>query len=287
MLTNRLMSSPGLRRLAWRAGRRLYSAARGEEQANDIGGNGEAYVQACVLRAMPADAPAAIVDIGANQGDWTATLLAQLPPERRISGLLRLELFEPVPATAASLRGRLAKIDPAGIANVTCAAVSDAPGAARMAVMSATGGTNSLHFDSDDAREALEFVEVEKLTLTQFCDARGIARLHLAKCDTEGHDLNVLRGARDLLAAGRIDVFQFEYNHRWIQARSFLKDVFDLVDGMPYKVARIQPGGIEVFEAWHPELDRFFQSNYLLVREPALGWFNARRGRFDDANTYA
>ena len=153
--------------------------------------------------------------------------------------------------------------------------------------MSETGGTNSLNFDQALSRNALGFVDVEKTTLTRFCDENGIAKVALAKCDTEGHDLLVLRGARDLLAAERIDVFQFEYNHRWVIARAFLKDVFELIDGLPYAVARIEPDHIEVFPEWHPELERFFQSNYLLVRKPALVWFDARECRFDESNTYA
>ena len=156
-----------------------------------------------------------------------------------------------------------------------------------MAVMSSIGGTNSLHFDAAVTEQALSFVEVEKLTLSDFCNGAGINQLHLVKCDTEGHDLLVLRGASELLKAGRIDVFQFEYNHRWIYAHAFLKDVFDLIDGLPYRLARVQPRSIEVFEAWHPELEHFFQSNYVLVRQSALPWFTAHMGRFDEANTYA
>ena len=288
LLTQRLMSSPALRRLAWRTSRRLYSIARGEEQLPDnFDVNGVGYVQDCVVKANGAAARLSFIDIGANQGDWTAALLARLPPQSHDPARARLDLFEPAPALAENLRNRLALIDKAGIAKLHAAAVSDAQGTAKLAIMSAHGGTNSLSYDKDTARQAMEFVEVAKVTLADFCAAENITHVHLAKCDAEGHDLLVLRGARDLLASGRIDVFQFEYNHRWVYAHAFLKDVFDLIEGLPYRVARVQPRSIEVFEAWHPELEHFFQSNYVLVRQPALPWFNAHMGRFDDANTYA
>ena len=282
-----ILARPGLRRLSWRAGRWLYALARGEERSNGIGHNGESYVQSRAIASMPPDESAVVIDIGANQGDWTESLLALLPAPRRQKGMLRVEAFEPVPTTADTLRGRVAHMDSEGLVSINCIAISDEVGAARMAVMSETGGTNSLNFDDAISREALGFVDVEKTTLARFCNERGIARVILAKCDTEGHDLRVLRGARDLLAAERIDVFQFEYNHRWIIARAFLKDVFEMIDGLPYSVARIAPDHIEVFPSWHPELDRFFQSNYLLVRKPALAWFNVKECRFDDSNTYA
>ena len=41
------------------------------------------------------------------------------------------------------------------------------------------------------------------------------------------------------------------------------------------------------FERWHPELERFFQANYALISERALGWFATRHGTFDGANTFA
>ncbi len=282
-----ILARPALRRFSWRAGRWLYALARGEERSNAIGHNGESYVQSRAIAAMSPGEPAVVIDIGANQGDWTESLLNALPAARRNKSMLRVEAFEPVPTTAETLRGRVARMDTVGLVSINRVAISDDVGAARMAVMSETGGTNSLNFDDALSREALGFVDVEKTTLARFCDARGIDRIILAKCDTEGHDLLVLRGARDLLAAGRIDVFQFEYNHRWIIARAFLKDVFEMIDGLPYSVARIEPDHIEVFPEWHPELDRFFQSNYLLVRKPALAWFDVKECRFDLSNTYA
>ncbi len=283
-LINALMSSPAARRIAWRSSRRLYSIARGEEQRPDsFSINGEGYVQECAIHACAGSGAFAAVDVGANQGDWTVCLLERLPPGTRA----RIDLFEPAPRLADKLRVRLAGIDKSGVTKLHGAAVSDSPGTARLAIMSDHGGTNSLSFDADTAKQALAMVDVEKVTLSGFCDAEAIPHVHLAKCDAEGHDLLVLRGARDMLAAGRIDVFQFEYNYRWIFARAFLKDVFELVEGLPYKVARVQPRSLEVFETWHPELDRFFQSNYVLVREPALKWFATGGGRFDDTNTCA
>ena len=287
-LTQRLMSSPSLRRLAWRSSRRLYSIARGEEQLPDnFEINGEGYVQDCVVKALAAAAMPSFIEIGANQGDWSASLLARLPPQSHDPACAQLDLFEPAPALAGNLRKRLASIDKVGIARLHAAAVSDAQGTAKLAIMSDHGGTNSLSFDESTAKQAKEFVEVAKVTLNGFCVTENIAHVHLAKCDAEGHDLFVLRGASELLKAGRIDVFQFEYNHRWIYAHAFLKDVFDLIEGLPYRLARVQPRSIEVFDAWHPKLKRFFQSNYVLVRQFALPWITVHIGRFDEANTYA
>lgn len=283
-MLERLFGAAPVRRLAWRAGRRLYCAARGESP-NDMAHNGESYVQAAVIAACAkAGSPMTVFDIGANQGAWTRQLLGLIPPERVEA--TQVHMFEPVPSTQRSLRRNLAA-DPRGrIAELHSVAISDTSGTAEMVIMSETGGTNTLEFDADVVAKAREVATIEKTTLTEFCRSRSIPHIHLLKSDTEGHDAVVLRGARELLIEGRIDVVQFEYNHRWVYARAFLKDVFDLVAGLPYHVARTCPRRIEVFDAWHPETERFFEANYLIVREPALAWFDARRGAFDASNTY-
>jgi FkbM family methyltransferase len=278
---------PAVRSSVWRLGRRLYCAARGEPLANNIRTNGEAYVQACVAKAVPIETVLVAVDIGAYQGEWTLSLLKALPAERRRRGNIKLDLFEPIPTTVGQLRHTIANDQLGSKAQVHCLAMSDKSGEAFIAVMSETGGTNSLHFETAGGRPPGGWIPINTVTLSEFSRQHGIAHIHLAKCDTEGHDLAVLRGARDLLSARRIDVFQFEYNHRWVFSRSFLKDVFELIDGLSYRLGRIMPAHLEMFESWHPELERFFEANYVLVEVEALRWFDARRGRFNESNTFS
>ncbi len=71
-----------------------------------------------------------------------------------------------------------------------------------------------------------------------------------------------------MLRAGAIDLVQFEYNWRWIEARSFLRDVFQLVLPLGYSLGKVTGRGIECYEAWHPEFETFKEGNYLLFREP-------------------
>jgi FkbM family methyltransferase len=248
--------------------------------------NGEAYVQRSVLAACGDDAMLNIVDIGANQGEWTLLLAEQAHALARPAGSITVDLFEPVPSTIERLEPALRPLDGRLIYRVHPLAMSDTSGKVRINIMSETGGTNSLHGGADARAAPGRFIEIDTGTLDEFCAGRAILHLHLAKCDTEGHDLNVLRGARGLLTAGQVDAFQFEYNHRWVFARSFLRDVFDLAAGLPYSVARIMPDHIETLPAWHPELERYFEANYMLVHERALPWFSVKAGRFDDSNVY-
>ena len=278
--------NPKITRLMWRVGRSLYMRARGEERFGDIARNGEAYLQKCLISGAPPDTSLVVMDIGANQGEWTESFLNALPPERLNPKCVTLHAFEPVPSTAEMFRSRIGKRQGHEIVQLHQLAMSDEPGQAEIGVFAAGAGTNSLHHAADE-RTPERIIQIDLDTLDTFCKAQGIDHIHLAKCDTEGHDAKVLKGAQRLLQEERIDVLQFEYNHRWVYGRAYLKDAFDLGEDLPYDVVRLDETGLTLFKTWHPEMDRFFQSNYALVHRRAQGWFDVKHGLFDKANTYA
>jgi FkbM family methyltransferase len=107
------------------------------------------------------DARLHVVDIGANQGDWTRQFIAQLPADRRLPDRVRIDLFEPVPATRKRLAAVLTDIDSVGLCKVHDLALSDVAGHFEMAIMSETGGTNSLHFDGSSEGPPGGWVSVE------------------------------------------------------------------------------------------------------------------------------
>ena len=280
-----MAGSSGLRRLKWRIGRRLYMRARGEQRTDAIGENGESTLIARVLARADPDSRFVACDIGANQGEYTATILDAAGAARREPGRLEIHAFEPMPATAAMFRDRMVGQAGSDCVQLHDVGLSDQSGMANMGDYGAGEGTNTLHF-AREGRRLVNVAEVRLTTLADFAAARGIGHIHLAKIDTEGNDAAVLRGAAPLLRAGSIDVVQFEYNHRWVFGRAFLKDIFELIAGLPYALVRVDEARLTVFDAWHPELERFFQSNYALVHERAQAWLPLYRGRFDESNTY-
>jgi FkbM family methyltransferase len=275
-----------LRRFVWRLGRRLYRDARGESD-NHILTNGESFVQKCVAHATAKYelSPLTVLDVGANVGIWTSGLIPFLSEEQQ--NYLCSWCFEPVPETFSLLQQNMKSLKCGLEPQVMQIAFSDDHGEAQMVVMQKFGGTNSLEYDQTMSSLAEDIIFVRKTTLGSFCNEKGIDRIHLVKIDTEGHDRFVLQGAIDLFKAGKIDVAQFEYNHRWVYSRSFLKDIFDLLDGLPYSIARIRPNRLEILSEWHPELERFFEANYAIVHHSVLDWFPVMNGRFDSSNTYS
>lgn len=273
------------RRTTYRLGRAMYLYARGDI-ANDMTRNGEMLIQSGVLAAWKSNSAKGknlvIFDVGANIGEWSNALLGQLK-NHGVNESVDLFSFEPVPSTAKTLRLNLPDDKPC--LHIEEMALSSSIGTAEIFVAAANAGTNSLHADPATAHQTA--VTIALTTAVDFCKSRGIHHVHLLKCDTEGHDMEVIRGALPLLKEERISVLQFEYNHRWVYSRNYLRDVFVSIESMPYKVAKLQADHVLVFEKWHPELDKFFEGNYALIHHDALQWVLAKAATFDRFNTLA
>jgi hypothetical protein len=145
-------------------------------------------------------------------------------------------------------------------------------------------GTSSIHVGIDN--QQYDRVRVVRMKADTYCDENAIHEVHLLKCDTEGHDFEVITGAHNLLKNGRVWFFQFEYNHRWIYSRHYLKAVFDLSESIPYKLAKVTPKGLELYDTWDPELERFFEGNYLLIRDDLENLVTTWRVSRDSHNTF-
>lgn len=243
-----------MRANVWRIGRRLYFWAR-REVPNDPNTNGEYWLLTEVVNANSTPSPL-YLDIGAFRGDWSdraQTLLRNAG----IGG--RVHAYEPSAAAYEHLAERFKSSEWVSTSKV---ALSDQSGAREFFVVSEVAGINSLSLVLGARVE-----QVESARLDDLMETRKINHVVLAKCDAEGHDLNVLRGAVELFRQGHVDIWQFEYNHRWLTERAQLKDVFDFIADKPYRLGKLYGDGIEIYECWHPELERFIESNYVLIRQ--------------------
>ncbi|MFC4293987.1 FkbM family methyltransferase [Novosphingobium tardum] len=261
---------------AWRIGRALYMRARGEKDTNDIASNGEAALIARVLKQVEDRSPV-LFDVGANRGEWSEAALACLAQLQRHAAL---HLFEAAPHAAAHLREQFAAVPGLVVHGI---ALSDRSGTAPFALVGPTAGTNSLEIGSHNP--SVTTIEVPVEPGAQVAQSHGIGYIDLLKIDTEGHDFAVLSGFEPMLAAGQIGVVQFEYNSRWLAARRSLLDVFGLAEKTGYRVGRVAPDGIELFDRWNPECDRFFEDNYALVSPPAAHAPLCREMRWSVSNT--
>lgn len=226
--------------------------------------NGEFAVQSAVVRVGTGLTEPVFFDIGANVGECSANLLKKAR-EAGIGNSLRLFCFEPNPKCIAKIQERIAGFGNRRCVTIVPKIVTDEPGQASFFLTGETAGSSSLRIDDKTQRGTQ--IDAECITIDGFCSANGIDSVLFAKVDTEGNDMRVLDGATEMLRAGRICYLQFEYNHRWILFRNFLKDVFELVEPLGYKVAKVTSEGLEVYPRWHFELEVFWEGNYLIGRD--------------------
>ncbi len=251
-----------MRRWMWRAGRKLYMWAR-KEEPNEMSTNGELRLQRLVIDSVRPDTAAMVFDVGARIGDWSKAFVSAASTRSRP---FELHAFEPVPDSRKKLEEALSGQIASGEARIDGMALSNETNTVPIYVPHFTGGTSTLHPDSSVKYE--EVIKVQTSTLDRYCSDNSIDQVDMIKIDTEGNDLRVMQGAVDLLRRGGVGIVQFEYNYRWIHSRSYLKDVFDLVRGTPYRIAKVCSRSLEIYVDWHPELERFFETNYALIHEP-------------------
>ena len=241
-------------------GRYLYSRARGDLAYNPSR-NGEYFVIQKFIDLCGSN-KIIIFDIGANKGVWSSYVKEIINNCKDLKSVFHL--FEPATDSYNYLVGE--NLERSFIINRN--AVSSDGGGVVLRIRGQYAGTNSLFDEPNDAFRAIE--NVEAITISSYCDLNNISKIDFIKIDTEGNDFRVILGAKSLIEQGKIEAIQFEYNHRWIYSRFFLKDVFDLISTAHYALCKIHGNYLEVFEEWHPEMDRFFETNYLIIKKSSL-----------------
>lgn len=264
------------RKRAWQLGRRLYMASRGEH-LNRIESNGETNLVRMLLAVAGAgDRTFRAWDVGGNLGEYTHMVIEQAQRARRPYGV---EIFEPAPAAIAALQERFRGDQRV---RVHAMALSNIKGAMQFEVQGATAGTNTLE---PTGLAGSSLIEVQVETAENFAEGAKGDEIDLIKIDAEGHDLQVIRGARGLLDRRAVKAIQFEYNFRWLFGKHLLKEAFEIAAETGYRLGIVQPRQIMFFESWQAENERFFEANYVLVRPDVAERIVHVNTRWDISNT--
>lgn len=194
--------------------------------------NGEEWL----IEQLPRHDRITVVDVGFNRGNFTASILDARPKTARVIA------FDPWRPAGAACESRFP--NDSRVVFVP-SALSSAPGVATF--HDYDSGCNSLAARVDAGPEQSAY-EVPVETLDEWCAVNDVSHITFLKIDAEGFDLAVMEGARDLLAAGKIDLIMFEYSTGWIGARRFLQDVDVFLKALPYSMNRLWNGFISPFQ---------------------------------------
>jgi FkbM family methyltransferase len=195
-----------------------------------------------------------VFDVGANTGYWSQAVV-EINPQSHVHA------FEPMPDTYQALSQRFAHHQRV---HTVMTGLSSAPAKLEMQVFKDASSHNSLHGRPD--RTADQTIQIELTTLDDYCAQHGIERIHFLKIDTEGHEVAVLQGAVHMLTRRAIDAIQFEYASNYILARTYLKDVFDLLQPHGYRIYRIMPQELQPVPQYHEHFENFHYCNYAAMK---------------------
>ena len=174
------------------------------------------------------------VDVGANVGEWTTSVLEKAPSARGIVLDPSTEAYDELQRTLGSAR-----------VEVLHAAAGDVAGRQTFYQEPRAGRTSSLYAAAAAVERTAH--EVDVVTLDQLVAAGGVERIDLLKIDAEGHDLRILEGSHRLLTEQRVGVVQFEYNVAWQYAGCRLKDAEHLLQRLGYRMLLLKNNGVYTF----------------------------------------
>jgi len=139
-----------------------------------------------------------VFDVGANKGQSMSKYLNWFP-KADIYG------FEPSEEAFSVLKSNLSKYSRTNLINT---ALGSDVGAKELAVGD-NSERGSFHFE-ETGDEVVRRYSVRVETLDNFCLSNNVNKINFLKIDTEGHDMDVLKGGKKMLSNHNVDFVQSE-----------------------------------------------------------------------------
>jgi FkbM family methyltransferase len=219
--------------------------------------SGETAVLNYLRRHVDKEVTPIVFDVGANTGGYASHVISFFGRD------VKLFCFEPSKKAFRLLAENMANYENVQLYNIgfgqkskVATLYADAEGSGLGSVYN-----RRLHHLGIDM---VHREEINLSRLDKFCGDQGIAHVHLIKLDVEGSELDVLKGAKELIDSDRIGLIQFEIGGCNIDSRTYLQDFYYLLNPK-YKIHRIVKDGLVLIDKYSERYEVFLTSNYLAV----------------------
>jgi len=197
-----------------------------------------------------------IFDVGANIGDYSLALSGRFPNSIIYS-------FEPHPETFSRLKSNI----PTNNIKLFNFALGEKKDTLTLYDRNDSNGSPfaSLHKEAitDIQNKGTIEIPVQVFTLDEFTTENNISRIDFLKIDTEGNELSILKGAKNLLDECKIGCIHFEFNEMNVVSRTFMRDFRIILKN--YQLYRLLPKGLLLLNDSPIASELFAYQNILAV----------------------
>jgi FkbM family methyltransferase len=205
------------------------------------------------------------IDVGSNIGDWLE-MVRESMQGRTFAALA----FEPSRSAFEQLEGRFRGEPRIRLFNIALGAEAGA-----LAFFEEPDAGRGSTLVADFMRTQGTTRTVTVTTLDAALHEVDWTRADLLKIDAEGYDLQVLRGAREGLAARAFGVVQFEYNRAWQLAGDTLHAAYTLLESNGYRTFVLKRDGLYTLDYLRYE-EYFEYTNFVALAPDAFARFEDR-----------
>ena len=116
------------------------------------------------------------------------------------------------------------------------------------------------HFD-------IKFNESEVVNVTTLDSWTSLVQVipEFMKIDVEGHELDVLKGALEIIS--RVKLIQFEFGGCNIDTRTYFQDFYYFFKDLDFQLYRITPNGLLQIQQYSEDDEYFGTTNYLALNQ--------------------
>jgi len=250
-----LISRPGLQPL-WSRLLKLCHAGMNYGGGQATSNSGEIRALRFTARLLPPTEPLVIFDVGAHQGEYVEAARNALRGRNA-----QIYSFEPLRSNFVELQALCSPYDDVHTRNAALGAQS---GTIELFIAREGITTASLH--SSKAGETGQSVEVQISTVDEVCAELGLTYISFLKIDTEGHEMDVLQGARKLIEAGGVRAIQFEFGDTFLLTDHHFQEIFFLL-APHYTIYRILRAGLVEIPEYHHDLEIYKLANFLCLNK--------------------
>ena len=203
--------------------------------------------KAFLRRVLGGQSHPVVLDVGANEGAYAREVVSQNPRSE-------LHCFEPHPETYRRLFSTASELG----FRAHCVGCSAENGSRLLYDYPLGDGQGGGSTHASLTRDAISHGQghpvsetlVKLVKLDDFCMQNNIDNIRLLKIDTEGHELEVLIGARELINKGAIQIIQFEFNEMNLYTRVFFQDFVKIL--VDYRFFRLLPNDLLSLDPYVP-----------------------------------